>query len=121
MLHDADQARCKRFVGLGADLNSVLMSDAFVVVPGGIGTALETMMIWQLLQVGQLKDTPLILTGKMYQELVAWSRDYMLRPEFLLANPEDMDLPQCVDDGAEVIEIVRAHHARWLQAREENI
>ena len=42
----------------------VLMSDAFVVVPGGIGTVLETMMIWQLLQVGHLQDTPLILAGK---------------------------------------------------------
>ena len=29
----------------------VLMSDAFVVMPGGIGTVLEAMMIWQLLQV----------------------------------------------------------------------
>jgi hypothetical protein len=38
----------------------VLMSDAFVVMPGGIGTVLEAMMIWQLLQVGHLQDTPLI-------------------------------------------------------------
>src|SRR5262245_23897066 len=34
----------------------VLASDAFVVAPGGVGTVLETMMIWQLLQVGHLKD-----------------------------------------------------------------
>ena len=26
----------------------VIASDAFVVVPGGIGTVLETLMIWQL-------------------------------------------------------------------------
>src|SRR5205814_9318382 len=39
----------------------VLVSDAFVVVPGGIGTVLETMMVWQLLQVRKLHDTPLIL------------------------------------------------------------
>ncbi len=37
----------------------VLVSNAFVVVPGGIGTLLETMMIWQLLQVRKLHDTPL--------------------------------------------------------------
>src|SRR5678815_3496371 len=29
----------------------VIASDAFVVVPGGIGTVLEMLMIWQLLQV----------------------------------------------------------------------
>jgi uncharacterized protein (TIGR00730 family) len=59
----------------------VLMSDAFVVVPGGIGTLLETMMIWQLLQVRKLHNTPLILAGKMYADLVAWCRANMLRPE----------------------------------------
>jgi uncharacterized protein (TIGR00725 family) len=36
----------------------VLASDAFVVVPGGIGTVLEAMMVWQLLQVRHLHDTP---------------------------------------------------------------
>src|SRR6185295_6595619 len=48
----------------------VLVSDAFVVVPGGIGSVLETMMVWQLLQVRKLHDTPLILAGKMYADLV---------------------------------------------------
>src|SRR5262249_3602733 len=37
----------------------VLTSDAFVVAPGGIGTVLETSMIWQLLQVRHVRDTPL--------------------------------------------------------------
>src|SRR5262245_2151510 len=32
----------------------VLVSDAFLVAPGGIGTVLEMMMIWQLLQVRHL-------------------------------------------------------------------
>jgi len=41
----------------------VLASDAFVVVPGGIGTVLEMLMIWQLLQVRHIKDVPLILVG----------------------------------------------------------
>src|SRR5436190_2176537 len=39
----------------------VLMSDAFVVTPGGIGTVLELMLVWQLLQVKHLHETPLIL------------------------------------------------------------
>ena len=60
----------------------VLVSDAFVVVPGGIGTVLEAMMIWQLLQVQKLHNTPLILAGKMAADLVTWSRTYMLRPDF---------------------------------------
>ena len=92
----------------------VLMSDAFVVVPGGIGTVLETMMIWQLLQVRQLHQTPLIMAGKMYAELVNWCRTYMLRPEFPLASQPDMDIPICVEDGPAIVRVLREHHARWL-------
>jgi len=92
----------------------VLMSDAFVVVPGGIGTVLETMLIWQLLQVRQLHDTPLIMAGKMYAELVNWCRTSMLRPEFPLASPGDMEIPICVEDGPAILRVLREHHARWL-------
>lgn len=94
----------------------VLMSDAFVVVPGGIGTVLETMMVWQLLQVRKLHNVPLILAGKMYADLVAWCRTYMLRPEFPLASPPDMEIPVCVEDGPAIVRVLREHHARWLQA-----
>ena len=52
----------------------VLVSDAFVVVPGGIGTVLVTMMIWQLLQVRKLHDTPLVMAGAMWAELVEWAK-----------------------------------------------
>ena len=92
----------------------VLMSDAFVVVPGGIGTVLETLMIWQLLQVGHLQRTPLILVGKMYEELVEWTRKSMLRSDLALASAKDMDLPQCVTDVPSIVRIIREHHAAWL-------
>jgi predicted Rossmann-fold nucleotide-binding protein len=49
-----------------------LVSDAFVVVPGGIGTVLELAMVWQLLQVRKLHQTPLILIGCMWADFVAW-------------------------------------------------
>jgi len=96
----------------------VLVSDAFIVVPGGIGTVLESMMIWQLLQVQHLHDTPLIFTGPMWGDLVKWARTYMLRPTFELANPEDMEIPQCVDDADGAIALVREYHARWKQQQE---
>ncbi len=96
----------------------VLMSDAFVVVPGGVGTALETLMVWQLLQVKHLEErTPLILIGKMYDALVDWAKKYMLRPEFPLANPEDMQIPLCVNTADEAISIIRKHHSAWRKAQ----
>src|SRR5215470_10523450 len=68
----------------------VLVSDAFIVAPGGIGTVLETMMIWQLLQVRHLQDAPLILVGNMWPGLLEWARSTMLAVDPPLAHPEDL-------------------------------
>jgi len=97
----------------------VLMSDAFIVAPGGIGTVLESTMIWQLLQVRHLHDTPLIFTGPMWKGLVDWASAVMLRPGFELANAEDMKIPHCVDNAEQAIAIVREHHARWQAAHDK--
>ena len=91
----------------------VLMSDAFVVAPGGIGTVLELMMVWQLLQVKHLHDVPLILVGKMWAELVEWTKKNLLKPELSLASPEDLAIPRCVNTADEAIAILREHHAKW--------
>jgi len=66
-----------------------------VVAPGGIGTVLETLMVWQLLQVRLLQvrhlhDTPLILVGTMWSELVRWAHAHMLDPRLALVNLEDL-------------------------------
>jgi uncharacterized protein (TIGR00730 family) len=87
----------------------VLASDAFIVAPGGIGTVLETMMIWQLLQVQHLEHTPLIMVGKMWPGLIEWVRDAMLSFETPLINPEDVDIPVCVANADEAIAIIRDH------------
>jgi uncharacterized protein (TIGR00730 family) len=96
----------------------VLTSDAFIVAPGGIGTVLEMMMIWQLLQVQHLADTPLILVGRMWPGLVDWARASMISADHPLASPEDMDIPRCVASGDEAIALLRAHHDRWLRSRD---
>jgi uncharacterized protein (TIGR00730 family) len=95
----------------------VLTSDAFIVAPGGIGTVLETMMIWQLLQVRHLQDTPLILVGKMWPGLIDWARSSMLSLDPPLANPGDMTIPICAANADEAIAIIREHHAHWLNVQ----
>jgi uncharacterized protein (TIGR00730 family) len=94
----------------------VLASDAFIVAPGGIGTVLETMMIWQLLQVRHLERTPLILVGKLWPPLIDWVRDSMLNFETPLINREDVDIPVCVASADEAIEIIRRHRDESLTA-----
>jgi uncharacterized protein (TIGR00730 family) len=94
----------------------VLTSDAFIVAPGGIGTVLETMMIWQLLQVRHLGGAPLILVGKMWPGLVEWARTSMLSTDPPLANPEDIKIPQCVANADEAIALLAEHHNRWVSS-----
>ena len=95
----------------------VLASDAFIVAPGGIGTVLETMMIWQLLQVHHLQNTPLILVGKMWPGLIEWARDAMLSAQPPLANVEDMAIPRCVAGADDAIALIRAHYQVWLSGQ----
>jgi uncharacterized protein (TIGR00730 family) len=91
----------------------VLTSDAYVVVPGGIGTVLELTMVWQLLQVKHVGDAPLILVGKMWAHLVEWAKTNLLNPQLALASPEDMNIPQCVNTADEAIALLREHHGKW--------
>lgn len=98
----------------------VLASDAFVVTPGGIGTVLEAMMVWQLLQVRHLHDTPLIFVGKMWAELVDWASRHMLSSQPPLANAEDMLIPRCLNTADEAIALIREHHDRWIISNSKN-
>jgi uncharacterized protein (TIGR00730 family) len=97
----------------------VIASDAFIVTPGGIGTVLEMMMIWQLLQVRHLQNTPLILVGEMWPGLIAWAKDSMLSTSPPLASTGDMTIPVCVAGGDEAIALIRKHHRAWSAAQRQ--
>lgn len=96
----------------------VLRSNAFIAVSGGIGTLLEVTMVWQLLQVGHLYNTPLILVGPTWPGLISWARQNMVEAEERLADPVDMEIPQCVDLAQDALQIIKKDYTRWL-AQEE--
>ncbi len=87
----------------------VRLSNAFVVVQGGIGTTLEMMMVWQLLQVRHIHDTPLVFIGDMWHDLVQWATRHMIDGERHLASPEDLVIPQCVLSVEDAVETIRRH------------
>jgi uncharacterized protein (TIGR00730 family) len=92
----------------------MIASDAFVVVPGGIGTLLELSLAWQLLQVRKLYNTPLILVGKMWADLVGWGRRTMLIEGSELASDIDFTIPHCVNTIDEAIALIQENRASWL-------
>ena len=95
----------------------MIVSDAFIVVPGGIGTLLEMSLAWQLLQVRKLYNTPLIVVGKMWAELVEWGRRSMLRKGNELASDIDFTIPHCVNTIDECVALIRENRTAWLAAR----
>jgi uncharacterized protein (TIGR00730 family) len=97
----------------------VRMSQAFVIFPGGIGTALELMMVWQLLQVGFMTERPVVLVGDMWQGLLDWMRREMA-PRRLI-NSEDLDLVHTVQSIEEAVTWIEKHKEKFDQARERLI
>jgi hypothetical protein len=94
----------------------IRLSHAYVVVDGGIGTTLEAMMVWQLLQVRVIAERPLVFVGPMWRGL----RDF-IEGEVIargLASPPDLDLVHWVDDVEEATEIVRRARDRFVARHE---
>jgi hypothetical protein len=89
----------------------VRLSHAYIVLPGGIGTCLETFMIWQLLQVGYMKDRPLILLGEMWNGLLDWMRKEMVPLKRVHAH--EADIARVVSNIDEAVRIIREYKERF--------
>ena len=97
----------------------IRLSSAFIVMPGGVGTALELFMVWQLLQVKHMKEHPLILVGTMWPGLIDWIRGTML--ERGLISPSDFDVVKLVGSSEEAVPIIRESYERWRQQEKQNV
>ena len=83
----------------------VELSNAFVVTAGGIGTILELFYTWQLAQVKQIDDKPLILMGEMWLDLLKWMRAWPLKNNLL--DQEDLDLIYLTRNGFETFTVIQ--------------
>jgi hypothetical protein len=97
----------------------VRMSQAFVIFPGGVGTALELLMVWQLLQVGFLTERPVVLFGEMWRGLVEWMRKEMVSRQ--LVDAADLDLVQLTGSIDEAVSQIVRHKGKFDAAREQII
>ena len=95
----------------------VRLSSAFIVMPGGIGTALELFMVWQLLQVKHMKEHPLILVGTMWPGLIEWIRETMVKRG--LCSPSDLDVVKVVATSEEAIAIIRESYEKFKATSEQ--
>jgi hypothetical protein len=82
----------------------VRLSSAFIVLPGGIGSTLEAMMVWQLLQAKHLPPTPFLLYGSHWRGLCSWLEEQAVEQGFV--DPDDLRLPTLVDTVDEAVNII---------------
>ncbi len=96
----------------------VRLSSAYIVMPGGIGTALELLMIWQLMQVKHMKSHPLILIGNMWPPLIEWMRTSMV--ERGLVSAPDLDVVSVVPSAEDAIKIIAASYEEFKSSKERS-
>ncbi len=85
--------------------NFVLLANVVVVTPGGIGTVLELIYTWQLLQVGHICNMPIILLGEMWTELIGWMKKWQLKNQFV--KKEDFKYVFIAKNPQEAMQIIR--------------
>jgi uncharacterized protein (TIGR00730 family) len=92
------------------------LSHAVVVAPGGIGTLLELLYVWQLLQVGMLDGRPVILLGTRFWEgLLDWMREQQLAGGLVSAH--DFGYVRSVDTIEEVAALLHEEQLRFERSR----
>jgi len=85
------------------------LSNVVVVAPGGIGTILELMYTWQLMQVDQTCNHPVILLGDMWPPFLKWIEDWPLKKKMM--SQQDMLPIFQADHVREAMKIIRkANH-----------
>lgn len=89
----------------------VKFAQAFIVLPGGLGTMDELFEVLTLVQTKKIQPIPIILVGsEFWGGLKDWIQNTMLREGKI--SPDDMDLMPIVDEPEEAIQIIKDFYVR---------
>ena len=91
----------------------MVLSNAVVVAPGGVGTLLEFVYTWQLIQVKQICNIPIILLGDMWKQFMKWIEKYPLNQNFI--SKKDMDLIFLANDSLDAFKIIKKFYNGYIQ------
>ena len=86
----------------------VKFSQAFIVLPGGMGTLDELFEAITLVQTMKIKKTPIVLVNRSYWSgLVDWIKEKLLSEGMI--DDDDMDLIHLADTSKEVLDLIDKH------------
>jgi len=89
------------------------LSNAVVVAPGGVGTLLELMYTWQLVQVKHICHIPIILMGEQWNAFLQWVSKYPLKRGLL--DKKDMELLIYAEDYQETMKVIKKFYEGFLR------
>src|SRR3989344_3852218 len=108
----------KRFERFSSRLdNFMLLSNAVVVTPGGVGTLLELFYTWQLVQVKHRSNIPIILMGKQWKGLLKWLEKEPLKNKYF--ERKDLDLLFLAKNHKEVIQIIEQAYKEYKAGKKD--
>ncbi len=90
----------------------VKYAQAFIVLPGGMGTMDELFEVITLVQTKKIDRVPIILVGsEFWSGLKGWIKNVMLEQAGNI-SPQDLELLPIVDDPKEAIELINAFYEK---------
>lgn len=99
----------RRFMHFSKRLDTFLsLSHVMVVTTGGIGSMLELYYMWQHLQVHHVAYKPIILIGKMWQDLIDWMKKDVLPGN--LVSPDDFNYIYIARDNDQAMSMIDTFH-----------
>ncbi|MCL4387079.1 LOG family protein [Patescibacteria group bacterium] len=93
--------------------NFMMFSNAIVIAPGGVGTLLEFLYSWQLMQVGDTCHIPIIIFGDMWDGLLSWLKKEPLKKGYF--EEKDFKLLYYAKSSKEAIEIIDKAYEMWTK------
>ncbi len=90
------------------------LSNSVIITPGGIGSLLELLFTWQLIQVKHLPPRPIVLMDSVFWNgFLQWMKDFPTARK--LVGPGDFDCLSIVDTPEQVFEIIQTHYESFLK------
>ena len=93
----------------------LFLSNAVVVAPGGVGTMLEFIYSWQLVQVNHICHIPIILLGYMWHDYLEWIKKWPMKRGFL--GPKEMECLYSVNTIEEAMDIIKKAHHKFMRGK----
>ena len=93
----------------------LFLSNVVVVAPGGVGTMLEFIYSWQLVQVNHICHIPIILLGYMWSDFLEWMKKWPVKRGFV--DLKEMECLYPVNDIKGAMKIIKRAHHKFLKGK----